>query len=374
MRSSLALSVALNLLLLTTIVLARVDPERNDALDDAGGPTQTLAVARAAAPAVGRFEVTGVDDLLAVLETTSLSRQELKPLLLGWLEARYHELRSTPGRRYWEPGYSPARDELERRLQAESSIRAELLDLFGADAAADPAFAAVFRPLGRAYAFLGPDAQVSLQRQQLARLATLSDAAGPAAGSPLVCRESGPGQFGTGVPSWHAADLNEREEKEYRLRLSPLAEQLRESGLADDEAAFRDIFEMFRQLEQSETPLAQAKARADLRSRLGNLQFDRFWSVHDPFFRPIAEYLRSRGFPEHQVLAAYSIVNRSQEALLAAVGRTSDTAARTAVLQQVNRDQSASLTRLLGEESAAGLEAAMNEVALKISQGSSAGC
>lgn len=368
MRFSLALSVAFNLLLLTTIVLARVDPERNEAVDHAAGPVKPGAVG------VGRMELGGADDLLTILERTSLPAKELKPLLLAWLEVRHRELASAAGPRYWEPGYSPARDELERRLQAESSIRAELLDLFGADAAADPAFAAVFRPLGRAYAFLGSDAQVFLQRQQLERLATSADAAGPVAGSPLVCRESGTGQAGARVPSWNAAGLNEREANEYRLRFSPLAAQLRESGLANEETAFREIFDMFGQLEQSETPSAQAKARADLRSRLGNLQFDRFWSVHDPFFPPLAEYLRGRGFPEHQVLAAYSIINRSQEALLAAVGRTSDAGARTAMLQQVNREQAASLTRLLGKESAAGLEAAMNDVALQISQGSVAGC
>jgi hypothetical protein len=368
MRFSLALSVALNLLLLTTIVLARVDPERNEASDYAAGP------ARPAAVGVARAEVTGADDLLAILERVSLPAQDLKPLLLGWLEVRYRALGGAPGPRYWEPGYSPARDELERRLAAESSIRAELLDLFGADAAADPAFAAVFRPLGRDYAFLGPAAQVSLQRQQLERLAAPPDAVGPAAGSRKVCRENIAEQGIAGAPSWHAAGLSEQEANEYRLRFSPLAGQLRESGLAQDEAAFREIFDMFRQLEQSSTPSAQAKARTDLRSRLGDLQFDRFWSVHDPFFRPIAEYLEGRGFPEHQVLAAYSIVNRSQEALLAAVGRTNDTAARTAVLQQVDRDQAASLTRLLGKEAAAGLEAAMNEVALQISQGSAAGC
>lgn len=368
MRSWLALSVALNLLLLTTIVLARVDPERNDALDYAAGP------AGAAAVDAGPTQVTGADDLLAILKGTPLPAQDLKPLLLGWLEVRYRELRGASGPRYWEPGYSPARDELERRLQAESSIRAELLDLFGADAAADPAFAAVFRPLGRAYGFLGPAAQVSLQRQQLERLATSSGAAVTAGGNSSVCRESGLAQDAARVAPWHPAGLSGQEATEYRLRFSPLAEQLRESGVADDETAYREIFDMAWRLERSESPSAQAKARADLRSRIGDLPFARFWSVHDPFYGPIAEYLGGRGFPEHQLLAAYSIVNRSQEALLMAIGRTEDAAARTAALQQVNRDQAASLTRLLGQESAAGLEAAVNEVALKLSQSSMAGC
>jgi hypothetical protein len=371
MRFSLALSVALNLLLLTGIVAARIDPARSDGLDFAPG---VGAVAYEAVPVDARDGET-LDELLGALEGAGLDRAEQKLLLAGWLEARYRNAHEPAGPRYWEQGYAPGRDKLAADFAVERAVRAALIELFGVGAAVDPAFDAVFRPLGPAYAFLGSEAQLSLQAWQLERLAAPPAGGAAVAGGALLCRPQGSG----GADAVAQAPLptprfSPAEDAEYRLRFSPLAAQLRDAGIVRGETEFREIFGLVRELEQSGGPSEQAEVRQGLRSRLGDDGFDRFWSVRDPVFAGIGEYLSRRGVAPHQTRAAYSIVNRSQERLLAMLGRHGDEASLMSALQRIRQDETADLERVLGGEAAAGLQAAMNGIALRISQSSAAGC
>lgn len=385
MRFSLALSVSLNLLLLTTIVAARIDPERGAAADgeridaavfeavadaEVGGGSEAALGGRAA----GASRAAGLEALIAILARAPLHADDLKPLLLGWLEARYWAAFVPQGPGYWERGYSPGRDSVAADLAVEEAVRGALLDLFGSGAAGDPAFDPVFRPLGRAYAFLGSASQVSLRRGQLERLSVRPD---PNVGRPVgasPCGHRPVGRAGIGADTLRAWGLSEQEDAEYRLRFSPLADQLRDAGVASDENEFRELYGLFKALEQSTTPAGQAAVRADLRARIGDEPFARFWSVRDPLFAPIEQYLTGRGIARHEVLAAYSIVNRSQEALLETFGRETDDRSKMVAIRKSRDDQSSRLTALLGAETADGVVAAINTVALGFSQGSAAGC
>ena len=371
MRFALALSVALNLLLLTSIVAARIDPELSDlaAAEAAARALESRSIPTAARDA-GRAA-----DLLGILEGTTLSTDELKPLVLGWLQRRYRSAYESAPSRYWEKGYSPGRDQLAAEYAAGSAVRAALVELFGPAAATDPAFDVAFRPLGPAYAFLGSRAQLSFQERELKLLADPPRRLGEAASGALLCRaEDARTARAEPLAPQPGAVLTEAEDIEYRLRFSPLAAQLRDAGIARDEAEFRGLFELVRPLEQRMAPSGQADLRARLRERMGDERFDRFWSMRDPLFAAISEQLTAQGLTEHQATAAYSIINRSQEALLSLIGSRGDPASIVAASRRVREDETSALSRLLGAESAGRIQAAMSEISLRLSQGSASAC
>jgi hypothetical protein len=161
---------------------------------------------------------------------------------------------------------------------------------------------------------------------------------------------------------------------EFRLRFSPLAQQLRDSVDTDDEHYFRSLFDRLVALEYTTSPQDQASIRQDLRTQMGDPTFDRFWSSRDPLFAPVRNYLRSQGFTAQQIFAAYGIVNRSQERLLVAVASTASEESMLGRVQQIRSDESAALVRLLGDESAAGLNAATTRAAMSFSRASPADC
>jgi hypothetical protein len=160
----------------------------------------------------------------------------------------------------------------------------------------------------------------------------------------------------------------------YRLRFSPLAQQLRDSVVTDDEQYFQSLFDRLVKLEQDPSPQAQAVIRQELRAQMGDLAFDRFWSSRDPLFLPVENYLVGQGFARRQVFDAYSIINRSQESLLGAIANNRSQDSMLSAVQQIRTDESADLARLLGDEIAAGLAGAMAEAAISLSSVSKTSC
>jgi hypothetical protein len=381
MRAWLAVSVALNLYFLTSMVAARIDPERSDLRAGQGGVEAGVFESGRA----GWDTATDDQGLLAVLAGTPLGEAEVKSLVLGWLEAKYRGSFEHRVVGFWEPGYLPGAESVVAELESEQRVREALLRMFGAAAGEDPAFDAVFRPLGPAYGFLGSAAQLSLRRQQLEELErrlALGRAGSPGASVPGagdVSNRTGPCRRAAPQPadfpaSLEVSDLSEHERSEYRLRFSALATQLREAGVAGSEAEFRDWYALVQQLESGTDPSGRASVRAELRARMGDDAFARFWSLRDPLFAPVDEYLTREGFARHDVLAAYTVINRAQEALLTAIGRGGADTSTIAAVQKVEQDQAQRLSRLLGPEAAEGLEAAISHFAVRLSQGSVAAC
>ena len=255
------------------------------------------------------------------------------------------------------------------------ATRADLVAAFGPAAATDPAFASVFMPLGETYPFLGAPAQLALQQQQLDRLASPADASAVPPMTPANC----PGRGATdplalarraSVP----AAFSQAEAREYRLRMSPLAEQLRQTGVAGSEQEFRDLFNLLGRLETESSPLRQAEVRGELRSRMGNSSFDRFWSMRDPFFAATRTYLEGEGFDARQIQAAHGIIYRYQEKMMATIGRQDPSATNLAALSQVRRDETAELTELLGAAAARGIQVSRNQQAIDAATGLAAPC
>ena len=357
MRFIFVASIALNLLLLTSLVAARVDPARAGS-----GTHDAYAVAL---PSEGLVEtanaISAAEELVEALRPTGLAPDEIRALTLSWLEHQAEAIPKASRIPYWQPGFSLQLDDLAWKADTEATVRNELLSVFGPEAASDPVFARVFRPLGAGYAFLGSEAQIALQQYQIERLQAAPAMAAP--GSAQGSCIAGPAGGGGGprrlppLPSaFTAADA-----REYRLRYSPLAAQLRAVATPATEQEFRALFDLLLELESRATPRDQASLRQVLRQRMGSAAFDRLQSMRDPFFIEYQAYLRRQGFGDGEVDAAYAILNQSQEQLLEILGREPAGEGVMAALSRVRERELDQLTQLLGTNAARGLALARRQ-------------
>jgi hypothetical protein len=253
MRYRFGISIALNLFLLTTIVAARVDASRESAVVAASPfrETQFGEVPERGAPPAG------IGELEARLLTAGFRSSDIKPMILGWLNSvqsgsAAHGLPAPPAAPFWQADYRPGLSGARWQVGHQSRIRDSLRSHFGNEATVDPAFAAAFRPLGPDYDFLNSDAQIELQAHQL----RLLEAAGPpSAAAPVQMHCAAPS---AGAARDNSASLpagfSAAAEREYRLRFSPLAQQLRANGTSHDEREFRLLFDRLVRLEQSASP------------------------------------------------------------------------------------------------------------------------
>jgi hypothetical protein len=353
MRTTVFLSIALNLLLLTTIVVARVDSTR--IVDADSGDTQPdPLLSMLSSDRSGR--VTSARELIEALRETPLQERTIKTLTQAWLERELAQAAASNGIPYWQQGFSPALDELVNRTSLEQNVRTELVSIFGPGASADPAFSGSFRPLGAGYAFLGSEAQVALQRHQIERLRVSSLAEPVVRPSSSACVASlDAARDGVAARSPLPAAFSPAEEREFLLRYSPLAEQLRQSGAAESEAEFRALFALALRLDSESSTSARATLRDELRARMGNDAFDGFLAMRDPLFDELQTYLAGKGFARDVIAAAYSVMNRAQEQLLGKLARPGNPENLVPPLDSVRQTELAGLTQLLGESVAKGL-------------------
>ena len=370
MRFLFGLSITLNLLLLTTIVAARVDSTR-ESIPVRVGSEQVFQLDSSSVP---RREIEEIGELVEIIQRTALGVNHIKTLTLGWLVENYRAAYQSAGPSYWQPNYSPRINDIEERVAIEQRVRDALIAFFGQSAASDLAFDSAFRPLGAEYAFLDSQAQLDLQRSQLELLASRDSTREIQTSQMARCLSDGIGMEQAPTSSGLPADFGVSAVREYRLRFSPLAQQLRDSAVTDDEQEFRALFDKLQELEQNPSPQAQAQLRADLRATIGDGNFDRLWSLRDPFFGAIEDFLVAEGFSAHQVQAAYSVVNRSQEALLSTMGQSGNPESMLSAIGRIRRDEAAHLSRLLGDEAVAGLSAATSQATLQLSNTSVVRC
>jgi hypothetical protein len=368
MRYWLGLSLALNLLLLSTIVVARVDASRQPA------PAATFEdrSSRFGRPPLENVAIEQTGDLAELLQLSGLDSRDIKALVLGWLLVHPNAAPGNAVPQFWQTDYRPGLNDLRHRIDMERYVRDELIGVFGPNAASDPAFDSVFRPLGPDYAFLSSQAQVSLQRRQLELLES-GDGLRPQGSNLARCEATSvtPDRSPLSVlpEDWRATEA-----QEYQLRFSALAQQLRETVVVADEQEFRFLFDRILELATDSSPMAQAEIRADLRTRMGNLAFDQFWSDRDPLFLPVENYLIDHGFTSREAFEAYAIVNQSQERLLSAMASNPSERTMLAAVQQIRNDEATKLAARFGDEVAAGLAAAIARSAMALSQTPVARC
>ncbi|MDX1561646.1 MAG: hypothetical protein R3305_01895 [Gammaproteobacteria bacterium] len=371
MRTSLLVSLALNLLLITTIVVARVDPTRRD--------MPAVDVFPAALVTDGSADSVWLDPeqgstLLSRLRRFGFDDESSKRMAFGWLlTAARSETLDEPG--FWQAGYAPSQSTLRARFAYEQAVRRALIDTFGPVAESDPAFDRWFRPLGPSFDFLDSSQQLALQQLSLSGASGRApvDSAGQAFRQCRVPAGRAPSSAASGIEQLEAT-LGAAAVEEYVLRVSPLAEQIRQAAIVDTEAQFRSVFGLLRSLEANPAIDNQIAVRAELRELLGTEGFDRLWSARDPFYRSINATLRDLGVAEHRIGAAYSIINRSQDALLEAVQAADDPVVSLEIANRVQQRESAELDALLGPETAGSFAAARSRLAIDFSTRSQAPC
>lgn len=364
MRVSLLVSVALNLLLLATIVLARVDHKLRAGRLDPGEPD-------AAAADIRQLPLGDAESLVNALRAAGIAEGDIKAMVAGWLETRARNGAGDELPGFWRPEFVPGAAALATELAVAEAVQRGLLALYGEGAAEDAAFRSNFRPLGPAFAFLSPAEQRALRQHQLERASRPTQAGPASARQDCVRVTPAPAEANAADADGDelASVLTGAAYDEYRVRFSPLSSSLRRTAVASGESEFRELFGLLRQLELARTPAAQLELRRALRSRMGSAAFDRLWSDLDPLYQIIGSYLAGEGFADAEIANAYSIINRGQESLLGHMSRGADQAGLLRALARQREAETAQLNGLLGEPAARGLMAAVTAAAMRLGEG-----
>jgi hypothetical protein len=247
------------------------------------------------------------------LRARGFAHDETKALLLEHLR-RAHEAEPQHPVAYWQPRGSAIAERRLAALAADEPVRAALRAVYGVEAEKDPAFAALFQPLAETLPFLSSQEQLAVLRVRLAREAELAaTAAACALGAAAARCEAAPAR--DSELEGLADELGAGTLFEIGVRESALAAQLRGAGLGFSEAEFRETYAILAALD-ARGAAGMREARHALRATLGGPRFDRLWASRDPVFAAVERVLGELGHTSDQRLAAYGILNRTQDALI----------------------------------------------------------
>ncbi|HVY65084.1 MAG TPA: hypothetical protein VHH11_09715 [Gammaproteobacteria bacterium] len=327
---------------------------------DAGGvppPVLTeMSPADAASPAQSAGDARGYRDALLA---RGLTLEETKPLVLAALVAASAAARHAEGAdEYWRSGYpASAAASVRERSAAADRVRAQLLDLYGAQARHEAAFACLFAPLDVRYAFLEPEQQLALQKLQLARQVKRAEGAPAAMPAAPGAAEQGVARVSATAEAFAElrTALGAEAALQYLYRFSPLADQLRSAGLDLSDAEFRGAFGALLEFEAKPAdPQTFTRARDSLRATLGDVRFNRLWAARDPLFGVLAAAGKQRGLGEDAIVAAYTLFNDAQDRFAAAADRFAalDPPRAAAELRAIQQDMQQRLESLVGQEAA----------------------
>lgn len=277
-------------------------------------------------------------DLYQSLLGSGLAESQAKSVLLAYLQLA-EEPDSADGEEaeYWKPIANPrSASHLLAAEERREVVRNTLVSLYGEEARDDPAFAALFRPLDHQLPFLSSEQQLGLTRLQLEQ--------------PMAQPPSGPPHAGAGRPTAMPVDAARSYEQklaaileppelfEYLLRESPLAVQLRTSGVGLTEHEYREVFRIIHEFRTSPSPAGFVEHRRALAQFLGEERFARLTAASDPEFAAIRDVGTARELPEHEIFAAYAIMQEARDGLIAAASSGPNDAGRAdAVREHIDR-------------------------------------
>jgi Pyruvate/2-oxoacid:ferredoxin oxidoreductase gamma subunit len=258
---------------------------------------------------------------------------------------------------YWsaDSEYQPAYQ--QALTDGQKHLRTELLGRYGAAAKDDPLFRSHFRPLDPLYWFLTSDEQLAIQALRFGRDAALQSAARGANRTAAADGVMRVGDVATlAVVQKYQADLATVLDAdtlfEFELRDSPVAAQLRTSGLNFTESEFRQVYALMAGLQGGPAEIDELiETRHRLREVLGNRRFAALWAARDPGFADLSEIAERRSLPEGMALAVYELMNEFQDrriGLAKAAERDPGRAAQAALT--LADDERMAITRLVGEE------------------------
>jgi hypothetical protein len=356
-------SVVLNIGFLTA-VLARPSFQLET---PAALPRATIDVPSAPTPA----GYTGYKDYFEILLSRGLSDTEAKTVLLARLEARARELAVEPPPPYWQRDAGSAFASALRLSAELDHARAALIEAFGGEADREPVFARLFRPLDPVFSFISSAQQIAVQKLKLEQQVALSNGAAraPVAMPLSLASSNAPAAENEFVDSLGTL-LGPTALHEYLLRDSPLAEQLRRSGVEFTEAEFRETFDILRGLEKSiPNTVSYANTRSLLRALLGGRRFSMLWAGRDPLFSAVQRAAEKHSLDDEKLLSVYELFNDHQDTLLEVTASSSgDPQLQSQGFREAQTSLESRLSGLVGADVAADIKRSYTQQAMKLSQ------
>ena len=213
---------------------------------------------------------------------------------------------------FWTPAQDSALESSLQRIDAQNdAIRGALKARYGDGAEDDPVFARVFRPMDSRYPYLSSRSQIALLKLQRSR-------AGVAKPRPEASPDAARGMVRDPMIDGLRQVLSPAELSEYELRESPLARQLRASGVTTGEQEFRAAFQVLNRTDVSQGPGAYLAAQRDLETVLGKDRALRFSASRDPGFQTVREAATAQGLQEAQAMRVYEAIKVAQMSTLEA--------------------------------------------------------
>ena len=286
-----------------------------------------------------------------------LSDAEAKGLVLQHLRHRYVDAVPLPEDRFWEQRPLEAQSGYRLHLlEAHAQLRSALRLQFGEAAQTEPVFATLFQPMAVHAPYLAPQEQLALQRFQAERPLQLATTMAQALAG-ANAKNTVPA-----MPAEPSSVLSEAAWREYRLRSSPLAERLRNSGVAFTETSFRAAYEILSEdfpVQQPLYPYQLTAQRHRLVDLLGESAALQLWSQVDVGFSALVLAGQQQGLRDTEILAAYDIISDTEQAIFDAQHpRDHDRQSAMGLINQALAQQRDQLVRLIGESGADVLQAA----------------
>jgi hypothetical protein len=248
------------------------------------------------------------------------------------LERRYFADAKRAASRYWASTGEFEREYQDALRTAGRALRSELVRIYGADAALDPVFAHLFRPLDPVFSFLTSAQQLAVQQLKLdrdSRLQQVLRREQVSPGSVMTLPEGRARPVEEAYQDGLSALLDENILFEFQLRDSSVAHQLRGSPVVFTEQEFRQVFRIMRELQGGAAGLdSLLAAREDLRDILGDGRCVRFWTARDPAFAGLQHTADRLGIPEATMLSVYDVLNDFQDRQMRSARNSSGDAAR----------------------------------------------
>lgn len=268
-----------------------------------------------------------------------------KALELSRLEFAARETNALPQLEYWHSTGEAEMARYEETAEKQrDEIRQRLLTKYGPDAADDPAFARLFKPLNLSHPYLSSKAQIALARVQRTRRS-----ASPAGGMGMPSAQVRDSTIAAEQQRAFENELRQAlggEFTEYQVRNSPLARQLRGSGAIQSDQQFREVLTTLQQMESNAGPDDYMRVQNRLKAILGEPGYVQFSAARDQAFSGFEAAGSRRQLSREQVLGAYAVVLRAQNELIAAAG------GRSAEPQAILDARDAEIARMVGEPAA----------------------
>ena len=245
-----------------------------------------------------------------------LNVSQAKYLVFMSLQEQYVGALESITDRYWEVNPKVGQAiYLQRLLDAQSSIREELISEFGEEARMDPIFSSLFQPLAQQAPYLTADEQLALQRENMERRLVSANRNIDIKPKLEDGTPSSVGSYKDSLPENPINILSEEARKEYNLRHSGLAERLRSSEVKFDEEEFREAFDLVSP-SQKLAPYERAMALGELTDLVGSSDAQDIWSKVDPGFDAIATVGSKHELSHQDIQLAYEIINTSYQNIL----------------------------------------------------------